>query len=239
MPQAGHDFRALHFLFCGLLFPANMPSDPKWLLRARLWRLILTQHRDGHWSASNDVAVAVLCQNLPDARDGADDTEGDPMHFSADTLAAAMPASLAADAAAAGLGPGVAADFWATLVAVAALERMEFWCGPGAPAPPGGGACSARAPSPDLSARPAAGCPMRRSRRRLSTSRMSGCSSRRALRSLCAALLLRSSDVLAATGRALMQRALGRRRSYGARWAPTGGRTGSGRLLEGPCSCWP
>ena len=41
-PQVGHDFRSLHFLFIGMLFPCNMQSDARWLDRSRLWRLILT-----------------------------------------------------------------------------------------------------------------------------------------------------------------------------------------------------
>ena len=43
--EVGHSFRRLHFLFCGLLFPCNMPRDKRWLARCRLWRLILTQAR--------------------------------------------------------------------------------------------------------------------------------------------------------------------------------------------------
>ena len=45
--EIGHDFRELQFLFTGLLFPANMPQDLKWLPRSRLWRFILLQARAG------------------------------------------------------------------------------------------------------------------------------------------------------------------------------------------------
>ena len=33
--SAGRSFRQLHFLFVGLLFPSNIPTDLKWMPRAR------------------------------------------------------------------------------------------------------------------------------------------------------------------------------------------------------------
>ena len=46
---AGHDFGELFFLFKGMLVPASLPQDAKWMPRSRLWRLILLQQKDGHW----------------------------------------------------------------------------------------------------------------------------------------------------------------------------------------------
>ena len=121
--EVGRDFRSLHFAFCGLLYPANLPTDAAWFTRARLWRLILTQHHDGHWELSDDLAGAVLSQvpaREDDDSEAAED-EGDPLRTNAACLAAAMPKGLQATCAEAGVSAG---SFWATALAVEALRRM-------------------------------------------------------------------------------------------------------------------
>ena len=43
--MAGRTFRELHFLFLGMLFPANMPTNFKWMPRVRIYPHI----RMSHW----------------------------------------------------------------------------------------------------------------------------------------------------------------------------------------------
>jgi len=33
----GHSFRELYFLFTGMIFPDNMPTEKKWMMRSKLW----------------------------------------------------------------------------------------------------------------------------------------------------------------------------------------------------------
>lgn len=58
----GKDFRELHYLFVALLHGGNMPRDRDWFSRARLWRLLLLQNRNGSWSLTRSLAMALLAR---------------------------------------------------------------------------------------------------------------------------------------------------------------------------------
>jgi hypothetical protein len=56
---AGCDFSAVHTTFLTLLGPGCLTLRRRWLLRARLFRLILSQSTEGFWDASSTVAFAL------------------------------------------------------------------------------------------------------------------------------------------------------------------------------------
>jgi hypothetical protein len=42
-----------------LVSPGSLNGRSRWLLRARFWKLVLSQTRDGYWDCSNDAAFAL------------------------------------------------------------------------------------------------------------------------------------------------------------------------------------
>ncbi len=58
-PGTEHDFQKLLGFFMVLLNADNLTSRNDWLLRARMWRLILGQATDGSWGPSACVAAAL------------------------------------------------------------------------------------------------------------------------------------------------------------------------------------
>lgn len=61
-------------------------TGKKWLPRARLWRLILLQHPDGYWDASEGVALALNAH-----RDDADDSNDCPLSAQAEAISDTLP----------------------------------------------------------------------------------------------------------------------------------------------------
>jgi hypothetical protein len=55
---AGWDFGKTQTDFVTLLSPGVLNSTHRWLVRARLWRLILSQNTEGWWDASSTTAFA-------------------------------------------------------------------------------------------------------------------------------------------------------------------------------------
>jgi hypothetical protein len=109
-----------------MLFPANMPSDLKWLPRARLWRAILLHRKDGSWDMTQGLSTVVF------AHEGANDEAGvlgSPLDFSVEAMRESVPSWLrehCAEAKAAGRGKVDPERFWATLLTVNAMEILEF-----------------------------------------------------------------------------------------------------------------
>ena len=68
---AGWDFAKTQTDFVTLLSPGVLNGTHKWLIRCRLWRLILSQNAQGYWDASTTTAFAL------EARD-AKETQGLP-----------------------------------------------------------------------------------------------------------------------------------------------------------------
>ena len=127
-----------------------MPQDRRWFERSHLWRLILTQHDDGHWSLTADVAAAATAQCPP--ADWEDEADGDPLAFrrgtficwtspltvhglkqtlssfarSVETLRGAMPPSLVEACGAAASWAPDADEVWATMVAMVVLEKLDM-----------------------------------------------------------------------------------------------------------------
>lgn len=55
----GRSFRELHYLFTGMLVPSQIPLTRRWIIRARLWRLILLQTPEGYFDISDGLAFAL------------------------------------------------------------------------------------------------------------------------------------------------------------------------------------
>ena len=75
-----------------MLFTANMPRGKQWLVRARLWQLILSQHKDGHWEG-RDLAFALQAHHEEDAAEG----DACPLTCDADEVEATLPPALEAE----------------------------------------------------------------------------------------------------------------------------------------------
>lgn len=56
---AGRDFGSTQTDFVTLLSPGVLNGEHRWLQRARLWKLILSQSRGGYWDASSTTAFAL------------------------------------------------------------------------------------------------------------------------------------------------------------------------------------
>ena len=69
---AGWDFAKMNIMFVSVVAPGMLNTHAKWLLRARLWRLILSQNVEGWWDATRTSAFALEArsmeevENLPD-----------------------------------------------------------------------------------------------------------------------------------------------------------------------------
>jgi hypothetical protein len=55
----GYDFDKTVTDFVTLVSPGTLNGNQKWLPNARLWRMIMTQHPEGFWAASDSVAFAL------------------------------------------------------------------------------------------------------------------------------------------------------------------------------------
>jgi hypothetical protein len=64
---AGMGFEELRLAFLNLLSPGVLDCGRGWLPRARLWKLILSQRRDGSWAADGSVAFAVGARDPAEA----------------------------------------------------------------------------------------------------------------------------------------------------------------------------
>jgi hypothetical protein len=61
---AGRDFGYMQTTFVTLLSPGILNIKTKWLIRARIWRLILAQSSDGSWGATRSIAFALEARPL-------------------------------------------------------------------------------------------------------------------------------------------------------------------------------
>ena len=59
----GRDFATTRTDFVTLLSPGVLNMNKKWLPRARLWRLILSQNTAGYWCASSTTALALVARD--------------------------------------------------------------------------------------------------------------------------------------------------------------------------------
>ena len=113
----GRGFADLVELFEAMLYNANIPRGKQWLVRVRLWQLILLQHADGHWTPSSGAAFALQAHSEEDAEGG----HACPLTCNAAELEASMPPGLEAEG-----GRDAALAIWTTALVIATLERFRL-----------------------------------------------------------------------------------------------------------------
>ncbi len=59
----GWDFEKTQTDFVTLVSPGSLNGRSRWLLRARFWRLVLSQTCDGYWDCSDSVAFALQARD--------------------------------------------------------------------------------------------------------------------------------------------------------------------------------
>lgn len=114
---SGLEFRRLVFLFTGLLFPANLPQESNWVVRARLWRFIFLQREDGSFELTQGLAGALHAHT-----DEAGDADDDPLSFSPEAVRRTMPEAMGAV-----VGDARARErLWATMLSAKTLSTLKF-----------------------------------------------------------------------------------------------------------------
>ena len=66
---AGRDFAKTQTDFVTLLSPGVLNGTHKWLVRCRLWRLILSQNAQGYWDASTTTAFALEARDAKETQE--------------------------------------------------------------------------------------------------------------------------------------------------------------------------
>ena len=64
----GWDFTYMRITFITLVSPDVLNVRSKWLLRARLWKLILSQNVEGFWDASDTTAFALAARSVSEVK---------------------------------------------------------------------------------------------------------------------------------------------------------------------------
>ena len=69
LTPAGWDFAKTQTDFVTLLSPGVLNGTHKWLIRCRLWRLILSQNAQGYWDASTTTAFALEARDAKETQE--------------------------------------------------------------------------------------------------------------------------------------------------------------------------